>query len=191
MPFTLKIFYLVLFFDIFLVSGMFIMQLLGNIYWMFPFWFFLIISLIITVMLVFRNPGAFEVIEDAISIRRNSRSKIINLDENKVINKLITLMDKEKIHLNPELRLSELSEELGITPHQLSELINTKYGMTFNNYINKYRIDHACYLLKTKHELSILDIAFQSGFNSKSTFYSVFKSVTGKTPTAFYKEVKS
>ncbi len=189
MPKVLRIFYILLCYDVILVICMLLVQLSGYISLMFPFWFLLIISLIISIMIVFRYPESFSAIEDVVSVRRYEKSKISILNENTLITRLEELMNQNKMYLEPELRLADISKELNITSHQLSELINTKYSMTFNNYINTYRIDHACKLLSTKHEFTILQIAYESGFNSKSAFNTVFKATTGKTPTSFYKEV--
>lgn len=190
MPKALRIFTILYIGDIFIWIGMFIIQLSGKVSLMFPLEAALIISLELTTIVIIKYPDSFKAIEDVITIRRYEKSTLSRVNENKIVNNLESLMTNEELYLNPELRLADLSEKLDITQHQLSELINTRYSMTFNNYVNKYRIEYACNLLETRDELTVLQVAFKSGFNSKSAFNSAFKILTGKTPTVFYKQRK-
>lgn len=188
MPKTLKRFYVLICFDIVCISGVFLVQITGYISLSSFFWFLVINSLIMKIAHIIKNPDTFEAIEDEISIRREVRSKIANLDESVLIERIRALMTEERVFLDPELRLVGLSKKMKITPHQLSEFINKKYSMTFNNFINHYRIEYACQLLKTNQEYSIIKIIFECGFNSKSAFNTTFKAFTGKTPTEFYRQ---
>jgi AraC-like DNA-binding protein len=188
MPNTLKRFYVLICFDIFCISGIFTVQITGLISLSSFFWFLVINSLIMKIAHIIKNPGTFETIEDEISVRRAGRSKIANLDETELIERLQSLMKDDRLFLYPELRLAGLSKKLKITTHQLSEFINRKYSMTFNNFINQYRIEYACLLLKENQEYSIMEIAYESGFNSKSAFNAAFKAITGITPTTFCRQ---
>ncbi len=104
----------------------------------------------------------------------------------KTLNEVI---DKERPYKQFNLTITELASLVDISASNLSQLINRKEGVNFFNYINKYRVEYACLLLKERQELNIIEIAYESGFNSKSTFNSVFKKVTGMTPGDFRKNM--
>lgn len=99
--------------------------------------------------------------------------------------KLMDYLEKEKPYLNEELSLISLSNKLGIPPNQLSQIINSGLNTTFFDLINEFRIDEVKKLLTADKGKNILDLAFQSGFNSKTTFNVVFKKKTGLTPTQY------
>ncbi len=97
-------------------------------------------------------------------------------------------MRSQKLYLKKRLSLTELSEEISVSPHLLSETINTLTHGGFNDYINMHRVKHACTLLD--HDtgiLSIEGIGLESGFTSKSTFYVAFKKVYDQTPKEYLK----
>ncbi|GAA4139074.1 hypothetical protein GCM10022216_16810 [Sphingobacterium kyonggiense] len=116
---------------------------------------------------------------------RNALMSNSELEKNK--EQLELMMNDEKPYLDPELNLPKLSEMLGISSHQLSYVINQGYGMNFFNYVNGYRIAKAKDLLKDKNydHLTILAIAYESGFNSKTAFNNTFKKITSITPSTF------
>lgn len=106
--------------------------------------------------------------------------------------KLERTMEREKPFLDPDLGLRKLAESCGVPVHYLSQIINTEFGLNFFNYINGYRIGTAKELLSSgDNGLSILDIAFRSGFSSKTSFNTLFKQATQKTPSAFRLETGS
>ncbi|SDJ58445.1 AraC family transcriptional regulator [Chryseobacterium jejuense] len=120
-----------------------------------------------------------------------SRKKIIPDDEFESLKqRLITVMETEKPYLDGELNLLKLSDLIQINAHQLSYLLNTGFQENFFYFVNKYRVEHAKKMLTDSsfHKLSILGIAFESGFNSKTAFNTIFKKMTGMTPTEFRKE---
>ncbi len=99
----------------------------------------------------------------------------------------MTLMTHEKIYLDPDINLDELSHKLSITPHQLSQFINEHCNMRFNHFINKYRVEEAKHILSQHPDANIISVAYHVGFNSKSTFNKTFKQYTGQTPSDFKK----
>ncbi|NQY89968.1 MAG: AraC family transcriptional regulator [Colwellia sp.] len=102
---------------------------------------------------------------------------------------LTALMDKEKPYLINDLSLESLAEMLKVNRHQLSELLNVHLDARFYDYINQYRIQQSIEFLKDKNfNRSILEIAFEAGFNNKNSFYRLFKERTGITPTQFRKQ---
>ncbi len=99
--------------------------------------------------------------------------------------KLQAYIESTRVYTNAELSLSDLSNALGLSSHQLSQIINQFGNNNFYDFINGYRIAYARELLQTKPDLNVLEIAYDAGFNSKSTFNLAFKKFTGQTPTQF------
>lgn len=94
----------------------------------------------------------------------------------------------KKLFLNKNLSLRELSTELQLTPHLISEVINREFGASVNDFINGLRVEYSKILLIEKYKiLKIESIAEESGFNSKATFYANFKKITGVSPLEFIK----
>ncbi|WP_342333107.1 helix-turn-helix domain-containing protein [Pedobacter sp. FW305-3-2-15-E-R2A2] len=106
-------------------------------------------------------------------------------DEELVI--LKEYMMEEKPFLNPTLTIQDISKEIEIPVRDLSILINHKLGQHFYDFVNTYRIEQAMDTLKdaTKNKVTILEILYEVGFNSKSSFNAAFKKHTGKTPTSY------
>lgn len=99
---------------------------------------------------------------------------------------LRSLMATQQLYLDSELTLPSLASALGVTPHQTSELLNTHMGLSFYDYINALRIDYAAKLLRDPTcKLRIIDIAYQSGFNNKNSYYRLFRERFAVTPTAY------
>jgi AraC-like DNA-binding protein len=96
-------------------------------------------------------------------------------------------MYENKPYLNENITIKDLSCEINIPSHHLSIVINNRLGKNFYTFINDYRIKEALSILDDPEnsDASILAIAFRAGFNSKSTFNSVFKKITGKTPSEY------
>ncbi len=118
------------------------------------------------------------------------KNKIIS--DEKIIELKTQLHDillKEELYLDPEISLSKLAKKINLTSHQLSYLINTGFNKNFYEFINKFRVDKAKKLLHDKayKKYSILGIAYEAGFNSKTSFNTTFKKITGLTPTDFKK----
>jgi len=104
--------------------------------------------------------------------------------------KLIFFMETEKPYLDGELNLSKLSGFININAHQLSYLLNNGFGENFFQFVNKYRVARAKELLTddSYKKISIIGIAFDSGFNSKTSFNTIFKKITSETPSEFRKK---
>ncbi|MBD1363461.1 helix-turn-helix transcriptional regulator [Mucilaginibacter sp. ZT4R22] len=101
-------------------------------------------------------------------------------------------LGKEKLFLNNELTLSALAAHIMLSPALVSEAINKGFGMPFRSLINNYRVEEVKQKLaneKLSH-LSILGIAFESGFNSEASFYRIFKAATGESPKSYLAKTK-
>ncbi|MGB0428945.1 MAG: helix-turn-helix domain-containing protein [Bacteroidia bacterium] len=103
--------------------------------------------------------------------------------------KLVQLIEVEKAHQNPDLSLRSLADQLGLHANQLSWLLNDGFGKNFNEFINHYRVEDFknMALDPANSKLTILAIAYDCGFNSKTVFNSYFKKETGTTPKQFLK----
>lgn len=104
--------------------------------------------------------------------------------------KLKKLMETEKLFCDEDLTLSRLAAHLSISSHELSKFLNTEYKNNFSSFINKYRVEEAKNLLLEDMNRSILLIAHNSGFNTKSAFNNAFKKFTGITPSK-YREINN
>ncbi len=118
------------------------------------------------------------------SIKYGNR-KIATAEAEQLHRTLDELIRKEQLFKNANLKLSDVAARLNISPHLLSQLLNDNLGKNFTRFINEYRIEAA---KKSMHDDSIHkleSIAYECGFNSKSTFYTAFKLITGTTPARF------
>jgi AraC-like DNA-binding protein len=97
------------------------------------------------------------------------------------------VMQDNKAFLDNELNLPGLAGKVGVSVHELSHLINEAYGENFYAFVNRYRVEEAKRLLLSEKytHLTMLGIANQAGFNSKTTFNTAFKKATGQSPTEF------
>ncbi len=101
--------------------------------------------------------------------------------------RLNMLMDSEKMYVDDDISLDKLASVLGISRHQLSQVLNEQAGMNFFEYINSRRIEEAKHLLanSSKKELNIIEIAYRVGYTNKVTFNNTFRKYTGMTPSEF------
>lgn len=117
--------------------------------------------------------------------RAYASSKLGSVDVEAAVARLESLMNEERVHRDEELRLETLAEQLDLSSHQLSELINTRFGVGFSRYIREKRVSDACRLLLDEPEASVLSISMEAGFRSQSAFYAAFREVEGMTPAAY------
>ncbi|MCS4304023.1 AraC family transcriptional regulator [Chryseobacterium sp. BIGb0232] len=102
---------------------------------------------------------------------------------------LISFMKTEKPYRDDKLTLQKLAEQMNMSEKQLSQLINQHTGKHFFDFTNEFRINDAKVLLKENLQLTVLEILYEVGFNSKSSFYTAFKKETNQTPTDYRKSV--
>jgi AraC-like DNA-binding protein len=110
-------------------------------------------------------------------------------DDNVYFKELDFLMKEAKIYRDPNLGLDSMAKKLNISGNYLSQLVNKLSGHNFTDYVNRYRIEDAKSKLRNPNFINytIIAIALESGFNSKSTFYSAFKKLTGISPKEYRK----
>lgn len=116
-----------------------------------------------------------------------SRSPVEPEQAKAIASRLLDLMTRDAPHLDPLLTLPRLALKTGTTANTLSAVLNQHLGINFFDFVNGYRVDDAARLLLDTPDRTILDIAMEVGFNSKSTFNAAFKKHTGTTPSAWRK----
>jgi AraC-like DNA-binding protein len=101
--------------------------------------------------------------------------------------RLLKLMEDERLYADGSLTLGKLANRLSISPHNLSEVINLQLQKNFYDFVNHYRVERVKRDLidATKQHLNILSLALDAGFNSKTAFNTIFKEYTGYTPSAY------
>ena len=106
------------------------------------------------------------------------------------LQKIKSYMEKVQPYLSSSVNLTEFAKEIFIPSRYISQILNEELGMSFYDFMNKYRIDKAGELLMNPdyNNNSIIDIAWECGFNSKSVFNAAFKKFTGMTPSEFRME---
>lgn len=119
-----------------------------------------------------------------------SGSRLTDSEAKQYAEKLKNHMESSGTYLNPDLTLSQLATDIGIPGYLLSQVINEQFNLNFFDFVNQYRVEAFKERIgNPKYEnFSLLGIALECGFNSKSAFNRIFKKSTGLTPTQF-KEV--
>ena len=119
--------------------------------------------------------------------KQTSKSEVAKTFDNGSMTALLDFMLDKKPYLKEDLTLAELAKQIGFSRNQLSALINSGTGENFYMFINKYRVEEVKRQLANseKSHYTILAIAFESGFPSKSSFHNIFKKFTGITPMEF------
>ncbi|MBN1797654.1 MAG: helix-turn-helix domain-containing protein [Spirochaetales bacterium] len=133
---------------------------------------------------------SFDTKKDIDLTEKYKKLKLSKEKSEEYFRKLLEHMDKEEIFKDPDLSLPELAEELNIPRNHLSYVINEYAGLNFYDFINSYRVEEAKRILlkPTYQKENILNIAFDAGFKSKSTFNKIFKKHTNQTPKEFRKK---
>lgn len=135
--------------------------------------------------------GFFLLMQEDASETKYRKSRLKGIDTGTTVERIRELMEIEQIYRDDVMSLQKLSAILQITPHQLSEILNNEMKMNFKTLINSYRIEAAKKKLAQKNDSTILELAFECGFSSKSVFNRTFSKIVGITPTEFrtkYKE---
>ena len=126
-------------------------------------------------------------ITEASNTKRYIKSGLKESDAKEIQNKLVTMMEGEKVFLDEELSLTKLSDQIGVLPNYLSQVINERFEKNFYDFVNAYRIEEFKKLaLDTRNKnKTLLALAMESGFASKASFNNSFKRYTGQTPTEY------
>lgn len=141
------------------------------------------VALGVAIMLValVGNPNLIGDLTEAARVKYGT-STLREVDVDASLTKLNQLMTDGRAYQNESLSLASLAEAVGLSGHQLSELINTRLGIGFSRYVRECRVNAAKTLLISAPSRSILSISMDTGFRSQSAFYAAFKEATGQSP---------
>ncbi|MEP1096411.1 MAG: helix-turn-helix domain-containing protein [Cyclobacteriaceae bacterium] len=119
------------------------------------------------------------------STLKYAKSSLDTQNISKYVESLNELLKDKKIFLDKELRLTDLALKMDIKSHHLSQLINQEFNLSFFDLINKYRVSEAKQIIEKNPEYTLLQVAFDAGFNNKTSFVNAFKKFEKSTPSQF------
>lgn len=124
---------------------------------------------------------------DANPASKYKTSALSERERKAIFDSVVLLFEGKKLYLEPKLQLSDVATALKISPHNLSQTINTITGRPFYDFVNSYRVRHLQRLLEDplQQKFTILALGFESGFNSKASLNRVFRQETGLSPTEY------
>lgn len=111
--------------------------------------------------------------------------------DNQLKERLISLMDDDKVFLKSSLRIDDVAQMLCSNRTYISQIINKEYDCNFSEFINKYRVEYSKNIIFSNPEISIDELIIECGFISTSSFYRVFKKHIGCTPKEWIKSIKT
>ena len=131
--------------------------------------------------------------DKAPSRKEPKKSSETEEEDSILLERLRVKMEGEKLYLNPVLSVYDLAKAAGVSRHHISSLLNENLAINFFQFVNNYRLEEVCRRLKDDREnrQNILEHAYDSGFNSKSSFNSLFKNYYGMTPSQYKKTVQT
>lgn len=144
---------------------------------------FSFILYLIALLIIFKNNKNVSFFEE----KEKYKNKEIDTETLALIESRLSIIKDKELYCNPNLTLTDVAKELNISQHSLSQFLNNNLGKSFSMFINELRIEKAKELLIHPSPYTIEAIGYESGFNSKSTFYSSFKKSTGQTPSKYQK----
>ena len=144
-------------------------------------------ALILASIIVYQSLRHPELFSGLNHKRRYEKSQLKESDKQTYLKKLLAYMESDKPYLDSTLSLYDLSGKLKIPTHHLSQILNTCLNKNFFDFVNSYRIEESKKLLSNSdtRKKTILQIVYDTGFNSKSVFNTAFKKYTGITPSQF------
>lgn len=114
-------------------------------------------------------------------------STLARVDREHALARLRELMDVERIYTDESLNLARVAQGLDLTAHQVSELVNTQFGVGFSRYVREHRVAAAQRMLLDEPSASVLSVGLAVGFTSQSNFYAAFREITGEVPGRYRK----
>ncbi len=151
-------------------------------------------------LVVLFKPAIFHTFPNQIKVKgeeeeekqKYENSTLQDAKKEQFIKKLVSYIEAEKPYKEANLTLSDLAEQVNIPSHYLSQVINEKMKCSFLEFVNGYRVEESKMMFRDEKfgNYTIIAVAYESGFNSKSAFYTAFKKHAGMTPSAFKKEHK-
>jgi AraC-like DNA-binding protein len=128
-------------------------------------------------------------------LKENTKSKLhlTEEEERNILHNLHHVMKTEQLYLSKNCHEQQVASFTNISVHHISYVINTFTPYRFNDFVNKYRVEHACRILQNGPDknLTIEGVGYECGFRSKASFYAAFRKFTGQTPAAYLADLKS
>ncbi|MFT7561174.1 MAG: AraC-like DNA-binding protein [Flavobacteriales bacterium] len=140
----------------------------------------------ISLFLFLKYPGIGAKAEEAVQ-RNYAVSTLKQSNTAHLKARLDQLLNEQKVYRNETLSLSGVADLMSISAHQLSELVNTLYGVGFSRLLRSCRVGEAKTLLLAEPDASVLSISMMVGFSSQSNFYTAFREIEGQTPGQYRK----
>ncbi len=130
--------------------------------------------------------------EENNSRKKYSRSGLSEVQAKKHLDLILEYMEEKKPYLDRNITIYDLSQHTGIARHHITQVLNNLHGRNFFTFINEYRVKEVISRMKdpTFKNYTLLAIAYDSGFNSKSTFNTIFKNITRLTPTQYLEKLR-
>lgn len=144
---------------------------------------FTFILYLIVLLLIYKNGNENTFFQE----KEKYKNKEMDAETIHSIGQKISIIIEKELYLNPDFSLDEAAKELKVTKHLLSQYVNEILGKSFSNLIKEYRIEKAKKLLETEKNFTLESLGYDSGFSSKSTFFTAFKKQTGLTPAEYQK----
>jgi AraC-like DNA-binding protein len=148
--------------------------------------------ILILIILIFISQVLFKALDQPLLfVHRNSEkygaSNLTSEMQQAILTQLKSVLEGDKIFLQADLTLTDISRSVSASPRHVSQIINDHFNKNFFDLINSYRIQEAQRILKNARDpkLTVLEVMYQVGFNSKSSFNTQFKKKTGLTPSEF------
>lgn len=148
---------------------------------------FTFILYLIILLLVYKKDKSSTFFQE----KEKYKNKLLDAAIVEHVKQKVSILVEKEMYLNPNITLDEAAKELNVSKHILSQYLNEKLGKSFNKFINEYRVEKAKTLLQIKNAYTVEGLGYDSGFNSKSTFFTTFKKITGKTPAEYQKELQN
>ena len=161
-------------------------RMLGNEVFYLTYALFTGASFVLVTAAMIWFPRILEDMSDAAHLAYASTT-LGSIDVDAKLAQLDRTMSQDKAYENENLSLAMLAAAVELSPHQLSELINTNFGYGFSRYVRERRIAAARELLREDGSASVLSIGLATGFRSQSNFYAAFREITGMSPGAWRK----
>lgn len=138
-----------------------------------------------------RRPLTHSLPEEQSITKKYAKSGLTSQVAEDVYQSLLVLVSEQSYFKKPDISLNDLAGELAIHPNYLSQIINEKASKSFYDFINAYRVDEFKRLIEIpqNHQFTLMALAYDCGFNSKSSFNRYFKKTTGQTPSEYFKSV--
>lgn len=140
--------------------------------------------LVLNIFAPITPPDPNSLIEEPEPDLKYARSALTSDHAAKLAGRLEAAMQKDTLYLDPSLSLQKLSQHVGALPNQVSQTLNQQIGASFFDYVARWRIEASKPLIMAG-DASVLTVALDVGFNSRSTFYNAFKRETGMTPKSY------